>query len=446
MALNYYLQVYGCQMNFYEAEVVRTILNRAGYQEVEDESRAMVVLMMTCSVREHAEKRALGRLAQLVRLKKGSLPRVVGVLGCMAQNLGDNLVSKFGVDIVVGPDQYLKLPELISCCREGREPKVAVEFTGECYEHICPIQKNRVSAPVTIMRGCSNFCSYCIVPYVKGPERSRSAESIIAEIRQLTENGVKEVTLIGQNVLAYQDNTIDFCQLLERVCAIEKVARVRFLTCHPRYLDERVVRTMADLPKVCPQLHLPFQSGSDRILKLMNRGYTRGVYMDKIAMVRALLPEPGLTTDIIVGFPTETDPDFEATVEVVERTRFDYAYMFRFSPRKGTKAAELPYPAGSGERAAQRLRQLVAIQNRITRESSLALLGKTVELLIEGRSPRGHGSLGKTKNGKMVVVDQPLAIGKFVKVKIVAVRGWTPVGAVVDENPAQPMIKEMTGR
>ncbi|MGQ9708218.1 MAG: tRNA (N6-isopentenyl adenosine(37)-C2)-methylthiotransferase MiaB [bacterium] len=440
MAFSYYLQVYGCQMNFYEADLVRTILDRAGYQETEIDSLADVLLMMTCSVREHAEKRALVRLAQFIGFKKSPSTKLVGVLGCMAQNLGYTLVNKHGVDVVVGPDQYLILPDLLSRCRDGQKPQVAVEITGERYDQICPIQKKRVTAYVTIMRGCSNFCSYCIVPYVKGPERSRAAASIIAEIRQLVENGVKEVALIGQNVLAYQDHSTDFCRLLEKVCEIDLIERVRFLTSHPRDLNETVIRTMSALSKVCPQLHLPVQSGSDRILKLMNRGYTRNEYLEKIEMVRTLLPEAGLTTDIIVGFPSETDEDFAATLDVIHRARFDYAYMFKFSSRKGTAVAEWKAPVPP-EKASERLRRLVEVQNQITRESSYALLGRKVEVLIEGRSRRGNGSFGRTRNGKAVVVDQRLDIGKLITVQIKGVRGWTPVGEIITADPtAEPTI------
>ncbi len=434
MALNYYLQVYGCQMNFYEAEVVRTILNQAGYQEVVSESRAEVLLMMTCSVRAHAENRALGRLAQFVGLKKQGETKVVGVLGCMAQNLKEKLVDGYQADIVVGPDQYQRLPEFIDRCLNGDSSQMAVDFSNECYEGIFPEQKNGVTAFVTIMRGCNNFCSYCIVPYVKGPERSRTAESIIAEIRQLGENGVKEVTLIGQNVLAYQDNTTDFCQLLERVCAIDSIERVRFLTSHPRDLDERVVRTMASLPKVCLQLHLPLQSGSNRILKLMNRGYTAEEYLMKVAMVRSRMPEVSLTTDVIVAFPTETEKEFEATLNCIQEVRFDYAYMFRFSPRARTSAAEFK-PMVPAAVASERLSRLIAVQNRITKESNLAMVGREYELLIERKSPRGNGSLGRTPQGKVVIIDQPVNNGSLIKVKIIGISGWTPLGRPVVASP-----------
>ncbi|MEO0050889.1 MAG: tRNA (N6-isopentenyl adenosine(37)-C2)-methylthiotransferase MiaB [candidate division WOR-3 bacterium] len=434
MSVRYYLQVYGCQMNLYEADLVRAILNQAGYEETDNEFDSEVLLMMTCSVRAHAENRALGRLAQFVGLKKKGQAQVVGVLGCMAQNLKEKLVEKHQADIVVGPDRYQLLPEFIVSCLRGDGPKIAVDFSNECYENILPEKKVGVTAFVTIMRGCSNFCSYCIVPYVKGPERSRPVESILKEVHHLAKMGVKEITLLGQNVLAYNHRGVDFCALLEKVCAFSEIRRVRFLTSHPRDLDERLVRTMASLPKVCPQLHLPLQSGANRILNLMNRGYTVEEYLSKVALVRKYLPEVSLTTDIIVAFPTETEEEFEATLTCLEGVRFDYAYMFRFSPRPGTRAAEIkplvPLPVAS-----ERLSRLIATQNRITKELSSAMVGREYELLIEGKSPKGNGALGRTPQGKVVIVDQEVNNGNLIRVKITAISGWTPVGIPVD-NPA----------
>ncbi len=426
---NYYLQTYGCQMNFYEADTVRAILNQAGYQEIDNETTADIVLLFTCSVREHAEKRALGRLKQLVAMKK-SRNIIIGVLGCMAECLKDILITEHHADFVVGPDQYLRLPELIAITQKG-EPQLAVGFTNECYAQIHPLSKNPVTAFVSIIRGCSNYCSYCIVPYVKGPEKSRPKESVLEEIRELVSRGVKEITLLGQNVLAYRDNNTDFCQLLKMVCSIDGIERVRFLTSHPRDLDINLLLIMKEFAKICPQLHLPLQSGSNRVLQLMNRGYTRDEYLQKITAARQLLPEISLTTDIIVGFPTECDEEFEETIELIKTIKFDYAYMFKFSPRPGTRAAELQ-PAVPAAVIQQRLAELIKTQNRITRELNQVLIGKEYLVLIEQVSPRGNGVLGKTAQGKVVILDQPLRIGSLVRVMITELRGWTPIGKIVE--------------
>ncbi len=418
-------------MNQYEAELVRNILEQAGFTETEKEEKADVLLMVTCSVREHAEQRALGRLAAFQSYKNSAPEKIVGVLGCVAQNLKERLITEYGADIVVGPDGYRHLPELISRRQSGNPPQLWVQFSEECYPDIHPLIRNTVTANVTIMRGCNNFCSYCIVPYVKGPERSRPVESILTEIRQLARRGVKEVTLLGQNVLAYQDRETNFSELLTYVCAVEGIERVRFLTSHPRDLSEKIVEQIAHLPRVCPQFHLPLQSGSNRILHLMNRGYTREQYLEKVQMIREKLPEVSITTDIIVGFPTENENDFAATMEIVRTVRFDFAYMFKFSPRSQTRAAEIKPPVPEAI-ARRRLAELIKLQNQITLDSNRAMVGKTYELLIEGPSPRGQGSLGRTPQGKVVILDEKIPPGTLVSTVVKEIRGWTPIGQVLD--------------
>ncbi|MGB9741827.1 MAG: tRNA (N6-isopentenyl adenosine(37)-C2)-methylthiotransferase MiaB [bacterium] len=427
MALRYYLQVYGCQMNLYEAGLVRSILNQAGFQETENEFAADLLLMMTCSVRAHAEQRALGRLSQWVARKRDYPLLITGILGCMAQNLKDTLIKHYRADLVIGPDQYGRLPDLVNKFFTTDEPQLAVDFNEETYENVCPEIKNQVSAFVTIMRGCSNFCSYCIVPYVKGGERSKPLPAILSEIQRFVSQGIKEITLLGQNVLAYNDQGVDFCTLLEEVCAVPEIVRVRFLTSHPRDLNQKIIETIARLPKVCPQLHLPLQSGANRILELMNRGYTVDQYLARVEMVRRYLPDISLTTDVIVGFPTETEAEFEATLRVLQDVRFDYAYMFRFSPRPGTPAAGIK-PLVPTQVAQRRLRQLIQLQNRITLESNRAMLGRDYQVLIEGHSPRGRGSLGRTPQGKVVILDELFAPGYLVNVRITEINGWTPKG------------------
>ncbi len=417
-------------MNVYEAGLIRKILHQAGFSEVENEEDADVLLMITCSVREHAEQRALGRLKMFSAQRRKDPNKVIGVLGCMAQRLGEKLISEHGVDLVVGPDSYLLIPELITRKLHDDTPQLALNLNGECYANIYPLPQNQVTANVIAMRGCSNFCSYCIVPYVKGPERSRPLKNILEEIKQLVDKGVKEVTLLGQNILAYKNDKDDFVSLLTSTNEINGLERIRFLTSHPKDLNKEVVNAIRSLSRVCPQLHLPLQSGSNRILKLMNRHYTREEYFDKVTMVKELIPDLSLTTDIIVGFPTESEEDFNATLEMVSKVKFDFAYMFKFSPRPGTKAAEFK-PAVAPAEAARRLRELIKIQNQITRESNRAMIGKEYELLIEAKSPRGSGALGRARNGKVVVLDEPITPGKLVNVMITEVRGWTPVGKII---------------
>jgi tRNA-2-methylthio-N6-dimethylallyladenosine synthase len=425
-------------MNVYEAGVVRRILTDAGFAEVEREAEADVLLMMTCSVRSHAEQRALGRIGSFRALRSARPGRVIGVLGCMAQRHKETLVKDHGVDVVVGPDEYLRLPELLAQARSGRTGLVAALLSEECYEHVAPRPDGSFTAFVTVMRGCDNCCSYCIVPYVKGRERSKPFARVLAEIESLLDAGVRDVTLLGQNVLAYRDNGHDFPALLRAVSGIAGRTRVRFLTSHPRDLTEKVVRAMAELSNVCPSLHLPLQSGSDRILKLMNRGYTRAEYLKKIELCRRLLPDLALSTDVLVGFPSETESDFSDTLSVVQSVRFDSAYMFRYSLRPGTKAAQM-HPKVSEADSGRRLARLIEVQNRITREWNAAMVGEKHELLIEGPSPRGEGFLGRTRSGKVVIVNGPVRAGETAVGRVTHLNGWTPVAEPVRGPAAVPV-------
>lgn len=413
-------------MNVYEAGVVRRILADAGYDEAGDEREADVLLMMTCSVRSHAEARALGRIGAFRALRGGRPGCVIGVLGCMAQRYGDDLVRNQRVDLVVGPDCYLRLPELLNDIACGAKGLVVTDQSLECYDKVHPLPDSPVTAFVTIMRGCDNYCSYCIVPYVKGRERSKSFGNVLDEVRALIDSGVKDVTLLGQNVSAYRDGERDFTTLLEAVDRVAGDARVRFLTSHPRDLNERVLGAMRDLESVCPALHLPFQSGSDRILKLMNRGYTRADYLRKVARARELVPELSLSTDVIVGFPSETDVEFGETLTVIQDVRFDSAYMFRYSQRPGTAATNIA-PRVAEADSGRRLARLIEVQNRITAEQSRRMVGREYELLIEGPSPRERAWLGRTRNNKIVIVNGALAPGDFVRCRVTHVNGWTPV-------------------
>jgi len=440
MAGEFFLKTYGCQMNVYESGVVRRILADAGFSETRDESCADLLMMMTCSVRSHAEARALGRLADFRGLRARHPDRLVVVLGCMAQRYKEELVEDARVDLVVGPDEYLRLPELIRQCRAGTRGIVAARLSSECYERVQPEPDNPVSAFVTVMRGCDNYCSYCIVPYVKGRERSRPLSRVLEETRTRVDGGVREITLLGQNVLAYRDGRQGFAELLRAVAQAAGTARVRFLTSHPRDLTDKVLHTMAEMENVCPFLHLPLQSGSNRILELMNRGYTRAEYLRLVERARVLLPGLALTTDIMVAFPGETESDFLDTIDLVQQVRFDSAYTFRFSVRPGTRAAELE-PRVSAADSGRRLARLIEVQNRITLELNRAMVGQEYELLIEGPSPRGRGALGRTRSGKVVVLTEPTRPGTLVRARVTQLNGWTPVAQLrttTNHNPIRP--------
>jgi tRNA-2-methylthio-N6-dimethylallyladenosine synthase len=434
----FYLQTYGCQMNVYESGVVRRVLTDAGLAETADERDADVLMMMTCSVRSHAEQRALGRLGKFRALRSERAGRVVGVLGCMAQRFAETLVTDHRADIVVGPDEYLRLPELIASARAGTTGLVAVRETSECYDAVMPDQglsatkdspRPSPTSFVSVMRGCDNYCTYCIVPHVKGRERSRPLAGVLAEAERHAAGGAKDITLLGQNVLAYRDGGKRFPKLLAAVASALPQVRIRFLTSHPRDLDSSLLDTMRRLPSVCPSLHLPVQSGSNPIMERMNRGYTREDYLAKVALCRKALPEVALTTDVLVGFPSETEADFKATLDLIEEVRFDFAYMFRFSMRPGTRAAEFE-PKVSEADAGRRLSRLIEVQNRITAERNRDMLNKTFELLIEGPSPRDSGWLGRTVTNKVVIVKGSCASGDLVRCRVTRIKGWTPVAEV----------------
>lgn len=428
MNRRFYIKAYGCQMNLYEAGVVKAILEKEGYFPVDNENQAEVVLLLTCSVRNHAEVRALGRLASLKRKNNGS--RIVGILGCMAQNHQEILANRFGADLVVGPDGYRLLPELLNSVIEKKTSQICAELNDECYEGILPKPDGKVTGFVSIMRGCNNFCSYCIVPYVRGRERSKNYRDIIKEVEVLSQGGVKDITLVGQNVLAYKNNGLDFCELIRRVDQISNIKRIRFITAHPKDFNERVIDTLVGLEKFCVGIHLPIQSGSNRILQLMNRYYKCEEYLEKIELARQRIKDVSFTTDILVGFPTETEEDFTATLDMVKRIRFDFAYMFQYSPRPQTKALTIK-PEVDKKTAHQRLDRLIVIQNQITKENNQALIKKKLEIMIE--SHNGEQSIARTKTNKIVVVNRIEPIGKIISVKIIEIRGWTPIGEVITD-------------
>jgi tRNA-2-methylthio-N6-dimethylallyladenosine synthase len=415
-------------MNQYEAGLVRKILDQDGYAEVVREQDADVVLLLTCCVRKHAEQRAIGRLQNLRGLKRTRPDLVLAVLGCTAQEKPNELADGLGADIVAGPDEYRRLPELIQAYRNEHCVQVATRLGTECYEGIVPRNTSPVSGMVSIMRGCNNYCAYCIVPYVRGRERSKTARVVLDEVQALRAAGVKGVTLVGQNVLAYQDGATDFSALLRLVDPLMTGGYLRFITAHPKDVTLKLAETMRDLKSAGHHLHLPVQSGSNRILEAMNRRYTREEYLSRIGMLRELTPDISLTTDLLVGFPGERDDDFEQTLELVRQIRFDFAYMFRYSERPGTRAVELE-PKVPDRVARDRLARLVVLQNEITREQSQALVGREFEVLVETR----HGSdmLARTSTNRTVALKSVVPIGSILTVKVTGIQGWTPVGEVV---------------
>ena len=418
-------------MNKNDSELIRGILEESEFRVTDDWNSADVVLVNTCSVREHAEQRVLGRIGVLEGWKRQAPGRRIGVLGCMAQRLGRGWAGlRPCVDFVVGPDGYRRLPEILK--GTGVRPEVAAELrTEELYSGVHAVREPGPAGWVTISRGCGNFCSYCIVPYTRGPERCRPAGEILPEIEGMIEKGFREVTLLGQNVNSYRDGDMDFPALLGRVSRIPGLLRVRFMTSHPKDLSDRLLRVMASEPAACPHIHLPVQSGSDRILRLMNRGYTAGHFLERVRRAREWIPGVALTTDVMVGYPGESGEDFQDTLRLMEEVRFDEAYTYAYSPRSGTAAAGHPGAVAEDEKF-RRLGALIDLQREITVAVRRAMVGTTVEVLPEKPSARsGSEWMGRTPGGHVVVLGMDgVEAGRPVRVEIESCRGATLRGRV----------------
>jgi len=430
----YYIESYGCQMNLYDADLMAGILERAGYQPVGGLEKADVIVVNTCSVREHAEQRALGRIRELGGLKKHRPQARLVVCGCMAQRLGEELLRLIpGVDLVVGTDGYRNLVELLIRSHESR----IAETSGcpqEVYSQLTPRFRGKVSAFVAVMRGCDNRCSYCIVPQLRGPARSRPLDEIVQEVTGLVNQGAREVIFLGQNVNAYRDGQHDFADLLRRANHIAQISRIRFITSHPRDMDERMLMAMADAEKVCEHLHLPVQSGSDKILRAMHRGYTAKQYQSLVWRARELFPGLSITTDLIAGFPGETEEDFQKTIRLMQDVEFDDAFTFLYSPRPRTEAAKLSGQVPLDVRH-RRLKRMIALQRQITNRINQRLIGSTVEVLVEGRSKRNAEELlGRSRAYKPVIFhgDEAL-VGALVGVTVKKARGGTVWGEQATE-------------
>jgi len=421
-----FIETYGCQMNVADSEVIASVMKMAGYNVCETLEEADAVFMNTCSIRDNAEQKILNRLEFFYSLKKKKKHLIVGVLGCMAERVKDDLIENHHVDLVVGPDAYLTLPELIASVETGEKAMNVELSTTETYRDVIPsrICGNHISGFVSIMRGCNNFCTYCIVPYTRGRERSRDVESILNEVRDLAAKGYKEVTLLGQNVNSYcfekAGETITFPMLLRTVAEAVPNIRVRFTTSHPKDMSDETLEVIAQVPNVCKHIHLPVQSGSSRILKLMNRKYNREWYLERVAAIKRIIPDCGLSTDIFSGFHSETEEDHQESLSLMRECAYDSAFMFKYSERPGTYASKNLEDNVSEEVKVARLNEIIELQNQLSAESNKRCIGKTYEVLVEGVSKRSREQLvGRTEQNRVVVFDRGShRIGDFVKVTI----------------------------
>lgn len=418
---NVYIETYGCQMNVADSELVLGILKNKGFSVTENADNADVILLNTCSIRDNAEQRIHGRLGNLKKIKEKKPSTVIGVLGCMAERLRISLIEeKKMVDLVVGPDEYRRIPEFIDQAFSG-EKGIGVKLSRtETYDDIIPYREEGLSAWISVMRGCDKFCTFCVVPFTRGRERSRNLDSIIDEIKILSERGFREITLLGQNVNSYNDNGRDFADLLAASAAVDRKIRVRFTTSHPQDLSDKLLYTIAENPNLCNYIHLPVQSGSDRILKLMNRTYTIEHYLNLIDKARKIIPGVSFSTDIIAGFPTETYEDHLATLDVMQKVKYDGAYMFKYSAREGTKAYKMGDDV-SEEAKTKRLNEIIDLQQSISFEVNQTLLNTEEVVLVEGNSKKSDEFLaGRTDSNKVVIFpkNEKVKVGDYVKVRI----------------------------
>jgi len=436
-----YIETYGCQMNVADSEVVAAVMKMAGYDTTDSLDEADAVFLNTCSVRDNAEQKIIHRLKALNALRRGGRRLIIGVLGCMAERVKEELLEKHHADLVAGPDAYLSLPDLIAQAEAGHKAINVELSTTETYRDIVPgrVCGNRLSGFVSIMRGCNNFCHYCIVPYTRGRERSRDVESILAEVCDLQAHGYKEVTLLGQNVNSYRyeaaDGTVTgFPELLRRVACVVPGLRVRFTTSHPKDMSDDTLRVIAEEPNVCRHIHLPVQSGSDEVLKRMNRKYTRAWYLDRVAAIRRIVPDCGLSTDIFAGYCGETEEDHRQSLSLMEECAYDSAFMFKYSERPGTYASR-HFPDDVPEDVkVRRLEELIALQGRLSLEANRRCVGREYEILVEGRSKRSADQLyGRTEQNKVVVFDRGThRPGDFVRVRITDATSATLHGESVE--------------
>ena len=431
-----FIETYGCQMNAGDSEIVVSIMQDHGYRYTENIDEADIILINTCSIRDNAEQRIWGRLSAMRQIKKRKPSLIVGIIGCMAERLKEQLIEKgTGVDIVAGPDSYRSLPELVRTAEDGAKV-INVELSKEeTYAEIAPVRldRNGVSAFIAIMRGCNNYCAYCVVPYTRGIERSRDPQTIVAEARTLFENGYREVTLLGQNVNSYCYGEVGFPELMAMVAEISPLLRVRFATSHPKDISDRLLEVMARYENICKAIHLPAQSGSNEMLKKMNRKYTREWYLERIAAIRRYMPDCAITTDLIAGFCGETLEDHQATLSLMREVGYASAFMFKYSERPGTFSARHFADDIADEEKTRRLNEIIALQNQLSVESNEAEVGLIRQVLVEGTSKRSEEQLcGRTSQNKMVVFNRGNhSAGDYVTVKITGCSSATLFGEEV---------------
>lgn len=448
MTKSFYIETYGCQMNVADSEVVAAILRSTDADYTDDINKADIILLNTCSIRDNAEQRVQHRLQELAGGKHDK-HRMIGVIGCMAERMGEQLLRDYKVDFVAGPDAYLDLPNLIAQCEQGHQAINVQLSTTETYADVLPARLGKqISGFVSIMRGCNNFCSYCVVPYTRGRERSRDVQSILSEVRDLQACGYKEVTLLGQNVNSYcwqpaadqivngkypNRQSLDFADLLQTVAQAVPDMRIRFTTSHPKDMSDKTLQVIADNPNICKFIHLPVQSGSNKILKLMNRKYTREWYLERIAAIRRIVPDATIGTDVFCGFHDETLDDHAQTLSLMREVGFDTAFMFKYSERPGTYASKHLPDNVSEEEKVRRLNEIIALQNTLSLESNLREVGKVVEVLVEGYSKRSREDMfGRTSQYKTVVFPREgRHIGEFVNVRILSATAATLKGEIV---------------
>mgnify|MGYP000195357479 FL=1 len=440
MGKKFYIETYGCQMNVADSEVVAAILTAKGYEHIKDRNEADIILVNTCSVRENAEQRVRGRVQGFSEVRKQNPHLLIGVMGCMAERLGEKLFEQEkNVNIIVGPDAYMDLPLLIEKASRG-EKAINIQLSEtETYKDICPsrIDETSISGFVSIMRGCNNFCTYCIVPYTRGRERSRSPHSIVSEVMDLQKRGYKEVTLLGQNVNSYcykdESTTVDFPALLALVARTVPSMRIRFATSHPKDMSDQTLETIARYSNICKAIHLPVQSGSNSVLKNMNRKYTREWYLDRIAAIRRIVPDCGISTDVFVGFHNESEEDYRQTLELMREVGFDLAYMFKYSERPGTVASKRLPDNIDEETKGRRLQELIDLQIGWSLESNRKDIGKTFEVLVEGVSKKSPDEMfGRSSQNKVIVFPSTSTrIGEFVQVKVKDCTSATLIGELV---------------
>ena len=436
MSKKFYIETYGCQMNVADSEVVAAIMQTADCQMTDDWHEADIILLNTCSIRDNAEQKVVSRLRELRSLTRKEHRPTMGVIGCMAERMGEELIKDYKVDFVAGPDAYMDIPNLLAQCELGQKA-INIELSKtETYHEVMPARIGKsISGFVSIMRGCNNFCSYCVVPYTRGRERSRDVESILNEVRDLWAKGYKEVTLLGQNVNSWQAGELDFADLLEMVAEAVPDMRIRFTPSHPKDMSDKTLETIARHKNLCRFIHLPVQSGSNKILKLMNRKYTREWYLDRIAAIRRILPDATIGTDVFCGFHDETLEDHAETLSLMREVGFDTAFMFKYSERPGTYAQKhLPDNIAEEEKV-RRLNEIIALQNELSLASNRREIGKTVEVLVEGFSKRSHDDMfGRTSQYKTVVFPRAgRHIGELVQVRVLEASAATLRGEIVEE-------------